>query len=261
MATAVFFHAHPDDEAIATGGTMAKMAEEGHRIVLVTATRGELGLVPEGILGPGDTLADVRDRELAEASRILGVTRREYLGYRDSGMAGEESNEDPAGFWKADVEEAARCLADLLDEEGAQILTIYDEHGGYGHPDHIQVNRVGARAAEMAGTPTVFMATLNRDHVRDLMSRVADLGIDPPGGDSPDVDTFGEPASRITTQVDVTKFLDAKRNAMRVHKSQISDSSFFLSLPDGAFALAFGTEWYIHLGPRHEGEFTTSLTG
>jgi LmbE family N-acetylglucosaminyl deacetylase len=261
MATAVFFHAHPDDEAIATGGTMAKMAEAGHRVVLVTATRGELGEVPDGMVGDGETLADLRDRELGEASRILGVSRREFLGYRDSGMEGEQTNEDPTSFWKADLEEASRRLADLLDEERADVLTIYDEHGGYGHPDHVQVHRVGALAAEMAGTPIVFMATLNRDHVRGLMSRVEELGVDPPGGENPDVETFGEPASRITTNVDVTKFLDAKRSAMRAHASQISDSSFFLSLPDDAFATAFGTEWSIHLGSDRNGEFATSLTG
>jgi len=149
MATAVFFHAHPDDEAIATGGTMAKMAKAGHRVVLVTATRGELGLTPEGTIREGETLAAARERELEIACKALGVTRREFLGYRDSGMAGDESNEDPSCFWKADVEEASQRLARLLDEEHADVLTIYDEHGGYGHPDHIQVHRVGARAGEI----------------------------------------------------------------------------------------------------------------
>src|ERR1700722_6993121 len=157
MATIVFFHAHPDDEAIATGGTMAKMASEGHRVVLVTATRGELGEVPEGALKDGETLGEVREKELAAASRALGVSRLEFLGYRDSGMLGESTNEDSVSFWQA-----------TLEEENAQVLTTYDEHGGYGHPDHVQVHRVGVRAAEIAKTPLVFLATPNRDAIRDL---------------------------------------------------------------------------------------------
>src|ERR1700686_948079 len=165
MATAVFFHAHPDDEAISTGGTMARMAAEGHRVILVTATRGELGEVPEGLLAPGEDLAERRALELAAACEVLGVARHEYLGYQDSGMAGEPTNDDPSSFWRADVDEAAARLAAILDEEHAQVFVTYDENGGYGHPDHIQVHRVGLRAAERAGTERVFMATMNRDHM------------------------------------------------------------------------------------------------
>jgi LmbE family N-acetylglucosaminyl deacetylase len=261
VATAVFFHAHPDDEAIATGGTMAKMASEGHRVVLVTATRGELGEIPDGLLADGQTLEQIRDSELGAASEILGVARREFLGYRDSGMAGDETNDDPASFWSADVEEASARLAALLEQEGADILTIYDEHGGYGHPDHIQVHRVGARAAEKAGTSAVFMATMNRDAVQDLMQRADELGVEAPEGpDGPDTDSFGEPASRITTAVDVTDFLEAKKSAMRAHASQISESSFFLSMPDEVFGLVWGTEWYIHVGSS-DADYSKSLTG
>jgi LmbE family N-acetylglucosaminyl deacetylase len=261
VATAVFFHAHPDDEAIATGGTMAKMSSEGHRVILVTATRGELGELPDGMLEDGQTITDLREHELEEARRILGVARGEFLGYRDSGMAGEASNEDPASFWQADLEEASRRLASILDEEGADVLVTYDEHGGYGHPDHIQVHRVGVRAAEIAATPAVFMATLNRDRVKELMESAADLGVQPPAGEEGgiDVDTFGEPASRITTAVDVTKFLDAKRQAMRAHASQITEDSFFLSMPDDVFELVWGTEWFIKLGSVASGEPSGSL--
>src|SRR5271169_3546017 len=102
MTTAVFFHAHPDDETISTGGTMAKMAAQGHRVVVVTATGGELGEVPDGLLAPGETLAERRAREVAEACDALGVARHVFLGYHDSGMDGEPSNDDPACFWQAD---------------------------------------------------------------------------------------------------------------------------------------------------------------
>ncbi len=260
MATAVFFHAHPDDEVIATGGTMAKMASQGHRVIVVTATRGELGEMPEGMLKDGQTIVQLREHELEESCRTLGVARGEYLEYKDSGMAGEPSNDDPASFWQADLEEASRRLASILDEENADVLTVYDEHGGYGHPDHIQVHRVGVRAAQIAGTPAVFMATVNRDRVRELMSNAAELGVQPPGEDDGiDVDTFGEPAERITTAVDVTAFLGAKRKAMRAHASQITEDSFFLSLPDDLFELVWGTEWYIKLGSSPSAEISTSL--
>ena len=247
MATAIFFHAHPDDECTSTGGTMAKAAADGHRVVLVTATRGEHGEVEPGLLTEGEALWERREKELVEACRILGVARQEYLGYVDSGMMGTPENDRPEAFWRADVDEAGRRLAAILDEEAADVLTVYDEHGGYGHPDHIQVHRVGFRAAELAGTPTVYMATMNRDQIRSLMEQAAELGIeDPP--DLPEEASFGEPEARITTAVDVAAQIDAKREAMRAHASQISDTSFFLAMPAAAYAAAFGTEWYIRVG-------------
>src|SRR3954454_12826507 len=159
MATIVSFHAHPDDEAIPTGGTLAKYASQGHRVVLVVATKGELGEVDEGFLKDGEELWQRREAETLASAEVLGIARVEFLGYRDSGMMGETTNDDPASFWQADVEEAASRLAAILRDENAAVLTIYDENGNYGHPDHIQVYRVGLRASELAGTRRVYMAT------------------------------------------------------------------------------------------------------
>ena len=251
MATAVFFHAHPDDEAILTGGTMASMSDSGDRVVLVTATRGELGEIPDD-LDEHDSLADRRILELAEASEILGVARQVYLDYLDSGMAGEDSNTRPGSFAGADVEEAAGRLAAVLEGERADVLVIYDEHGGYDHPDHIQVHRVGVRAAELADTPFLYMATMNRDYVRELASQTEEIDWEPPEGDGPDRDTMGEPAIRITTEIDVTPWIERKRQAMRAHASQISESSFFLSMPDPVFMKVWGHEWYIRIRPAVE---------
>ncbi len=256
MATVVFFHAHPDDEAIATGGTMASLSDAGHRVVLVTATGGELGEVPDGLLNQGETLAERRRTELAEASRILGVERQVYLGYLDSGMAGEATNDRPGSFAAADVEEAAGALARLLDEEDAAVVVTYDEHGGYGHPDHVQVHRVGMRAAELAATPGVYMATMNRDFMRDLAVEVATSeewdtpeDWDGPGGQAEGMESMGEPASRITTEIAVRPWIERKREAMRAHASQISETSFFLAMPDDVFARVWGQEWYIRVWP------------
>ncbi len=255
----VTFHAHPDDECIACGGVMRKAYEEGHRVVLVVATRGEHGEVADGFLADGEQLWQRRVEETHAAAEILGVQRVEFLGYRDSGMMGEPENELPGSFWTAPVEDAAAKLAAILREEKADVLTVYDDNGGYGHPDHIQVHRVGIRAAELAGTPRVYQHTINRDQMRRGMEARAAAArtAAAEGGEGaesaegiPDQipDNFGKPESEITGAVDVTAFHEYKRKAMRAHASQISEESFFLSMPDDVFKFAFGTEYFIRAG-------------
>ena len=229
---------------------MRKAYENGHRVVLVVATRGEQGEVPDGFLDHGEQLWQRRVRETHAAAEILGAERVEFLGYRDSGMMGEPTNDEPGSFWTVPVEEAAEKLAAILREENADVLTCYDDFGGYGHPDHIQVHRVGMRAAELAGTPRVYQATQNREQLIKGMSGLADqaraLGLDVP--EAADMSRIGKPAAEITAAVDVTGYLDYKRKAMRAHGSQIAEDSFFLALPDEFFAVAFGTEWFIRAG-------------
>ena len=250
MATLVSFQAHPDDESINSGGMLAKAAAAGHRTVLVFGTRGEHGEVADGFLDDGEPLAQRRVKETERSAEILGVQRVEWLGYSDSGMMGTPENDAAEAFWQADVDEAAERLAAILRDEDADILTIYDSDGGYGHPDHIQVHRVGLRAAELAGTPRVFEGTMNRDHLRRVISAARDTGDIPPE-DVPDVtemDTFGRPESVITTTVDVREYLTQKRASMAAHASQIAESSFFLSMPAEQFKQGFGWEWFIRHG-------------
>jgi LmbE family N-acetylglucosaminyl deacetylase len=247
--TLVTFHAHPDDETIATGGVMARAAADGHRVVLVVATRGELGEVEDGVLEDDEALGDRRVAETAHAAEILGVERLEFLGYHDSGMMGEPTNDRADCFWAADVEEAAERLATILREEEADVLTVYDDHGTYGHPDHIQVHRVGVRAGELAGTPVVYEATMSRDHIQAMLrDRPEEMpeGVEPP--DPGDFDEFGSPDALITTRVDVREFTDRKRAAMAAHESQIAESHFFLAMPTEIFREAFGYEWFIRRG-------------
>jgi LmbE family N-acetylglucosaminyl deacetylase len=244
--TLVTFHAHPDDESIATAGTMARAKAEGHRVVLVVATRGELGEYAPDALADGESLAERRVAEQQAAARILGVDRVEFLGYRDSGMEGEPTNHDAEAFASAEVEEAAARLADILRQEKADVLTVYDDHGGYGHPDHVQVHRVGIRAAEMARTRRVYESTMNRDFIRSLMeNRESEMPDTPDAPDAAEMETFGSPESIITTTVDVSDYVERKRAAMEAHASQIPPDSFFLSLTPDAFGTAFGTEWFI----------------
>jgi LmbE family N-acetylglucosaminyl deacetylase len=249
MATLVFFHAHPDDESIGTGGTIAKASALGHRVVLVVATKGELGARPAGLLHPGEQLSDHRIAETIEAARILGVHRVEFLGYRDSGMMGAPTNDDPDCFWAADLDEAARRLAAIVVAERADVLTVYDETGVTGHPDHIQVHRVGRRAAALAGTEHVLEGTMSRGQAQSLVRHAitqgaADMSLDI------DVDHFGTPDECITDKVDVRAFLDVKRRAMAAHASQISETSLFLSLSPTAFEEVWGYECCIRRGER-----------
>ena len=220
--TIVAFHAHPDDEALLTGGTLARAAAAGHRVVLVFATRGELGEPVPGVLEPGEQLAMRRSAECYTSAAALGAKRVEFLGFTDSGMMGEPSNEAPFCFWQADVEYAARTLAVLLDQEEPDVLTIYDDNGVYGHPDHIQVHRVGKRAGELSAVPVV------------AQGREGDI---PPN--------MGKPESEITHRVEAVDFVGQKRESMRAHASQMAPDHFLLALPDAMFALGMGTEFYI----------------
>jgi LmbE family N-acetylglucosaminyl deacetylase len=170
-------------------------------------------------------------------------------------MMGEPTNANPASFWRADHEEATGRLVAILEEVRADVLTIYDDHGGYGHPDHIRVHTVGLAAARAMDIQHVFEATINRDEIARLRS-TAESAADEPAEDppadgtseveGPDVDpeTFGTPTARIAYRVDVIDVLDRKRAAMAAHRSQIGPDSFFLAMPETSFAVAFGAEWF-----------------
>lgn len=255
MTTLVAFHAHPDDESISMGGTMARAAASGHRVIVVTATNGSRGEVPGGFLRNGESLVEVRERELHAATATLGVARTEMLGYSDSGMMGTADNHDPSSFWQANLDEAATRLAAILREENADVVTVYDSHGGYGHPDHIQVHRVGHRAAQLAGTPRVYETTMNRDRMRAMresMESGEDLST-AATRDDPELERIGTPDAEITTAVDVSEWIEVKRKAMIAHASQITSDSWFLQLPPSVFAAAFGTEWFVRRSPAFAG--------
>ncbi|MCC5952457.1 MAG: PIG-L family deacetylase [Acidimicrobiia bacterium] len=264
MATLVCFHAHPDDEAIATGGTMAAAAAAGHRVVLVVATRGEQGEPVPGVLGDGELLGRRREAETHRSAEILGAQRVVFLDYEDSGMMGEPTNDNPRCFWRAGLDEASDRLATLLDEERCDVLTIYDANGGYGHPDHIQVHRVGAAAARSVGVDRVYQATMNRTHIQRLMASMPADGTAAPDEERREraaSDTFGMIEDDLTHAVDVRAHLHHKRASMMAHASQISEESFFLAMPPEAFDAAFGVEWYARLGTSRAlgGSFETSL--
>ncbi len=255
MSTLVCFHAHPDDEAIATGGIMLKASRAGHRVVLVCATRGEHGEPQEGVLSDGEQLWERRMVELASACEILGTEPPIWLGYQDSGMIGEPTNDDPTCFWQADHDEAVARLAKILTEVDADILTIYDDNGGYGHPDHIQVHRVGLAAAKVCGIDNVYESTINRTRALEMMSQAKVLGLfeDEEGPDFEADPDFGMLEEDISYNIDVSEVAAEKKLAIAAHRSQVGPDSFFLKMPDEVFRHVFGTESFALPGVRGTG--------
>jgi LmbE family N-acetylglucosaminyl deacetylase len=255
VATLVAFHAHPDDESLSMGGTLARAAAEGHRTVLVVATGGEHGQVP-GDLAAGETLADRRRRETEAACAALGVSRLAWLGYEDSGMTGWAQNANRGAFVNADPDEAAARLAAILDEERPEVFTTYDWHGNYGHPDHLQVHAVGHRAAAKSGVEGVYEVTMNRDWFRSLVAMAREVGVPETEGfadfdaDAPadDGNPMGEPESAISHRIEVADWCAAKLQAIACHASQVTDVSYFTQMPPDIFRLAFGVEWFIRRG-------------
>jgi N-acetyl-1-D-myo-inositol-2-amino-2-deoxy-alpha-D-glucopyranoside deacetylase len=267
-------HAHPDDESIGTGATMAKYAAEGAGVTLVTCTLGELGEIipPELAHLAADAdggLGEYRIGELAAACAALGVTDHRFLGgpgrWRDSGMMGLPTNDAPGCFWQADVDEAARELLRVIREVRPQVLISYDSNGFYGHPDHIQAHRVARRAFELAdGLVSKFYATaLPRSvlvgAVEAMRQRQQD-GNFPGGGpdfrtvESVDDFPFGVPDEDVTTEIDATAYLEQKLTAMHAHATQIAVDSPFFTFSDGVGQRAFGREYYTLLaGPRGRG--------
>jgi N-acetyl-1-D-myo-inositol-2-amino-2-deoxy-alpha-D-glucopyranoside deacetylase len=246
-------HAHPDDESIGTGATMAKYAAEGARVTLVTCTLGELGeIIPPDLshLLP-DELGQHRIGELDRACSALGVTDHRFLGgegrYRDSGMAGLPDSDDPRCFWRADVDEAARTLATVIDEVNASVTVSYDANGFYGHPDHIQAHRVTVRARELAGSGARLYATAMP---RSVLAAAVELPADSWFARSPDL-SASVPDDQVTAAVDGAAYLNAKRAAMRAHETQITVDGDFFALSNEYGQRIGATEFYTQLaGPR-----------
>jgi len=233
--TAVFLHAHPDDEAIFTAITMRRLADRGARVVLVMATGGELGerLAP---LAPGESVHRRRLAELEAAADRLGVARLIMLGRRDSGMEGWRAGRHPRALARARADRLARRLADVVDAEGAEAVVHYDDRGIYGHPDHVAVHRIGSLAALLTGSRS-YEATVDREHLRER-----DHLLDAASGYSGD---YGRSAADIRVKLVATDAeLAAKRDAMAAHASQIAPDA----LTGPRFAEAYGHEWYLRTG-------------
>ena len=257
--TLLCVHPHPDDESIACGGVLARAAAAGARTVVVTCTGGEEGENLAGIDLGGESLAEHRRRELADALDVLGVEGRYRLGYRDSGMAGEAANDHPASFHRADLDEAAGALAVIVRCERPDVVVSDDAQGTYGHPDHVKAHHVTARAVALAADPHADLAaapfavpkryvhTLSRSRARQVHRALLAAGLASPFGDGAEP-AFGTDDAAVGTRVDVRPWLGRKRAAMAAHASQIGPDSFFLNTPQEVFATLFGTEEFVRQG-------------
>jgi len=275
--TLMTVHAHPDDETIGTGGTMAKAVRAGHRVVLVTCTRGEQGEIVVKDMDTPDNhrrLGEIRAAELEAAMGVLGVTEWENLGYRDSDMMGREGNNDPRTFWQADLDEAAKRLTWLIRRYQPDVVTTYNAFGGYGHPDHIRVHDTAIRAVPRAGdpnwypeqlenglepwTPKKFYEQAMPESIRKKMNeRLVELGVEtgwvPPKDATPEqlaeyeerMKQMLTPDDQITTWVDISDVLDAKWEAIQKHVTQINMDFPFMKLGFEGWKEFWGRETYV----------------
>jgi LmbE family N-acetylglucosaminyl deacetylase len=260
-------HAHPDDEASSTGGLFRLLANQGVRTVLVTCTNGECGDAPDGAKPDadhhdGDLVAGVRAKELDQAVEVLGISRLVRLGYRDSGMMGWPQNDDPESFWATPVADGAAKLAEVLMAERPQVVMTYNTFGFYGHPDHIQANRITLAALELIDyEPTLYYNAIP-DSVMGLMrarweqeglrqqEEDAAKGIvrepdGPPTVDGEPID-MGTPDELISAVIDVSSVTDFQYDALAAHASQIGDS-FWMKMSKEEFEFAMGTEWFFRV--------------
>jgi LmbE family N-acetylglucosaminyl deacetylase len=236
--TVVVLHAHPDDESIFTGATLRRLADRGARVVLVTATAGEMGTprVPHD----GRDVADVRRAELEAAAAELGVAKLVLLGRRDSGLPGWESTSHPQALLQAPMPALAATVARLAEREQAEAVITYDADGIYGHPDHIAVHLIGRYAAELAGL-TLYEATVDREHLHFAGAHVLDAA----ASSVQAAGRYGRVTAEITTALAATPSeLAAKRRAMAAHVSQIDPAE--LAADD--FADSYELEWFVRRG-------------
>ena len=262
----LFVHAHPDDESMGTGGTIARLVAEGVRVDLVTCTDGAEGEIHDPTLDHDEArprLASIRAAELACSVDALGggAIHHHMLGYRDSGMMGTEANSHPDCFWQADLAEATRRLVAIVREARPAVIVSYDENGNYGHPDHINAARIARAAYEAsAGEPwrvlRFYEVAFAREAWAELMTAMKERGIALPwdrdaetplgdGQEPGDEQEFGRADAEVTTRVDITRYRDAKRRSMDCHKTQRQDMGWLLDLPDDLARAALSTETYV----------------
>lgn len=263
--TLMAVHAHPDDECLSTGGCLARYSDEGLRTVLVTATRGEEGEIVDPDMDAAEIwpkLGDVRVEELRCACQTLGIQENYILGYRDSGMAGTPATQHPECFAQADLYEATGRMVHLMRAVRPHVVTCYNEYGGYGHPDHIQVNRVTVAAFHAAANPThypefgldpwqpskLYYTAYPRSYILSRYELMRSMGEDTPL-DRPDFDPrkVGTPDAEITTRVDIRPFIGRKMAALRCHRSQVAPDWWYFRIPPDVLDQMFREEYFVRV--------------
>jgi len=267
MGTILAFHAHPDDEALLTAGTLARAVSEGHQVILVLATRGDAGDVGAEVLRQDEDLAARRSQEAQASANAIGVKELRFLDYADSGLTPDATGSWPDGsFCAATVGEIASHVIALLREFDADLLIADDRNGGYGHPDHQQVHRVAYEASLATGIP-FLQATIDREFLSGGIELAKSLGLEVPEGFvPPDLSSWYSPHDEITHVVDVSSALGVRRASMAAHTTQTTGApdsvrtlALFLGLPEDIFAIAFSTEWYVMSSTQNNPELLPDL--
>jgi LmbE family N-acetylglucosaminyl deacetylase len=259
--------AHPDDEG-AIGGTLTRYAQCGVEVTLVCATRGEAGQISDPKLATPDNLGAVRQRELEEAAALIGLSRLEFLGYRDSGMEGTPENEDPRSLLQAEPEQVVKQLAALMRQHQPDIVITFEPYGWYGHPDHIATGRWATEAYRALVDPAdtdgdgsgyrpsaLYHAVLPFSHFREMIEEAIEAGyIEQTVFEDqvPEAKQLGTEAM-VTHVIDVAENFDRKQDAMLVHRTQFSDDSFFRKIPKEMIFKASGSEYFIQVLPVPNG--------
>lgn len=271
----LFVHAHPDDECLSTGGTIARYADEGARVVLVTCTNGEVGEIADvPDLGTveeiRERLGEIRAEELRAACRELGDVDIRMLGYHDSGMDGTPENDDPRAFIRQDPAEAVARVAAIIRETKADVLVTYNEYGFYGHPDHIRAHEVAMRALDAAldgsnghRVPKVYYTAVPKSLLAAGRDMAEGLGQAPDDFFTlADIERIGTDDDAVTTWIDVSRYVPNKFRALEAHKTQRGTTEQFLRIPEDIRALAMGFEHYVRVrGDGPDGRETDFFEG
>lgn len=273
--TLMVVHAHPDDEVFSTGGIIARYAAAGDRVVVVYGTRGEEGEMHDPERVPEEAvprLGEIREQEVRRAGEILGISDIYFLGYRDSGMADTEPNQNPDNFMNAPLDEAAGRLLAIMEETRPQVVVTYDESGGYGHPDHVMTHKVTLEAFNRAQNHSwaprkLYYSARSREGFRRYAEGLQRHGLQIPWmrGDF-NFDEHGTPDAEITAHIDVAPYMSEKKQALAAHRTQIKPDFFYLSVPDEVLAETSGVEYFQRIHPpaapgEHESDLFEGVEG
>jgi N-acetyl-1-D-myo-inositol-2-amino-2-deoxy-alpha-D-glucopyranoside deacetylase len=272
----LFCYAHPDDESFGTGGTMARYAAEGVRVSLVCATRGESGEISDPALATPENLGQVRENELRCACGILGVSDLFFLGYRDSGMAGAESNDDPRSLYRADVNAVAGQVVQIIRQVRPQVVVTFEPGGGYGHPDHIAIHKATVVAFDAAGDAgrypeqlrdglepwrpqKLYYTALPRRFFRGIAEQLRADGVQPSQVSDRPLEKMGIPDELVTTFIDVSGYVESKLQAVHCHRTQLSEGNPFRLLSIETMRQVMSTDYFILSQGRSDGEKEADL--
>ena len=237
--------AHPDDEAFGSGGTLAGLVRQGHRLTMVCATNGDVGEISDPALATPENLGQVRQEELRQAMAVTGIQDVRFLGYRDSGMEGTPDNAHLSSLFQADPSKVEAQIAALIEELSPDIVFTHDPTGGYGHPDHITLYEHTTSVVDSMGEtrPHLYFVCFPRGNFRKLWQQMVDAGITPPFA-AEALESIGSPDDYVTTVKDVSVYVDIKQESLRCHRTQLDPNGPFGKIAPEVMTAWMSTEYF-----------------